>query len=174
MECTWLEYLGVTGPENVRNGTDRGDGVIGSLVCEGRVIEITDGCVESVIHAIIAATPALYECLPPDLWITGTYNGESPVYCTINRDGGSPQVRTNGVRLDDVDIRFDIWTPDHPQGSKIQKTIVEVFDNLSTDLTLQNDEFSILYTRVQNSFAVQETDRTWHFLTDIKFWSDKQ
>ena len=172
-ECSYLEFFGVTGIENIREGVDRGDGQIGTYSCP--ILPELPDCptIESALHAIVAASPLLSGLLAPELWVTGRYDGNEPTYCTINRDGGSPQIHFNDGRVDDVDIRFQTWVAGegdcHGRGSKIQTAIIETFNNLSLNLAGQEGNVCILLGRVANNFAVQEADRTWQFLTDIKF-----
>ena len=172
-DSTWLEYYGVTVPNFIAEGVNRGDGVIGTFKCPAFDVPLPgDATIEAAIHALIGASETLTTLLAADFWVTGIYDGESPTYCTINQDGGSPKIHMNDGRIDDASIRFQVFASNHALGKRIQRATIDFFDNLSFDLTGQNGDFSILYARVQNNFALQDPDRTWQFLTDITFWSD--
>ena len=179
-----------------RQGIDRGDGAIGTLICN--VPGLSDGngfnaqtgdsvdaefepdpadlcLIETVVHEIIPASARLVSQLPAIRWVTGIgrFDDDSP-YCSVNIEGGSPDLRTNTGRIDREIVRFKLYTGDHTQGRKIQETLINVLDDLSYKFIASNGTRQVLLARVQNKFGFEEPSHIWQFLTDVIFWSEKR
>ena len=136
------------------------------------VSDPTDIClIETVIQDVIANEPALLALLPADRWVTGTARFEGP-YCSINVEAGSPNVRTNGGRIDSETVRFQWYYDDHAAGRTIQETFINVIDDLHYKFENANGSKQVLCARVQNKIAIQEPSLVWQLLTDVIFWSE--
>ena len=166
---TWLNYYDAVGADKIPIGINRGDGVLGSLICNPD--PTADCLIETVIQNVIANEHALTSRLPLDRWITGTTRLEGP-YCSINVEGGSPDIRTNTGRIDAETVRFQWYYDDHHAGRTIQETFINVIDDLSYNFQNPDGSKSVLCARVQNKIAIQEPTLVWQFLTDVIFRSE--
>ena len=126
--------------------------------------------IEQAIQEILAdATDpdavALSQLLPTARIVTGNAQSDLALpFATLNLQSNNTEHRSNTASYRQPSIRIQVWHDDHAAGVAIREAIITLFENKSFTLSAG----TLLLTRHENDFAVQEPDGTWQFVIDIE------
>jgi hypothetical protein len=135
--------------------------------------------IEAAIHARWASVDELTELIPASKFTTGSeLSGDesgsesSGLPIAVLTVQGSQKHRHNNGHATLTTVRVQAWVRDHFDGVSLQNPMQLAFENTDWSITLNGQTCSVIESRIENEYAIQEEDGCWQFIFDLELLSN--
>lgn len=130
--------------------------------------------IEAAIHSRWAATATLVSLVPSERFLTGANLEDSPE--RINQGlpaasltiQGSQRHRTNQGYAKQTSARIQVWVRNNAGGVALRPPMDAAFENTEWSVTASGRQVSVIESRIENDYAIEEEDGIWQFIFDLE------
>lgn len=130
--------------------------------------------IEAAIHSRWATTATLLALIPSDRFVTGSNQNDSPdrVNDTLPAASltiqGSQRIRTNKGYGKQTTARVQCWVRSHAEGVALRGPMDAAFENTTWTAAAGPLTVSVLKSRVENDYCIEEDDGAWQFVFELE------